>query len=59
MWRYEHVYKSIASLFAMLSAASGNVIRFGQPWPQLLPSALGMATIFCMIWITWRRQRST
>lgn len=43
----------------MLSAASGNVIRFNQPWPQLLPSALGMATIFCMIWITWRRQRCT
>lgn len=59
MWRYEHVYKSIASLFAMLSAASGNVIRFGQPWPQLLPSALGMATICWMIWITWRRHRST
>jgi uncharacterized membrane protein len=58
LWRYEHVYKAIASLFAMLSAASGNVIRFGQPWPQLLPSALGMATICWIIWITWRRQRS-
>lgn len=58
LWRYEHVYKAVASLFAMLSAASGNVIRFGQPWPQLLPSALGMATICWMIWITWRRQRS-
>ena len=57
LWRYEHVYKSIASLFAMLSAASGNVIRFGQPWPQLLPSALGIATIGWMMWITRRRQR--
>jgi uncharacterized membrane protein len=58
LWRYEHVYKSIASLFAMLSAASGNVIRFGQPWPQLLPSAIGMAAIFWMMWATWRRRRS-
>ena len=57
LWRYEHVYKSIAALFAMLSAATGNAIRFGQPWSQLLPSALGMATICWMMWITWRRQR--
>jgi uncharacterized membrane protein len=57
LWRYEHVYKSVASLFAMLSAASGNVIRFGQPWPQLLPSAIGMATILWMLWRTWRRQQ--
>lgn len=54
LWRYEHVYKSIASLFAMLSAASGNAIRFGQPWSQLLPSALGMAIIGWMLWRTWR-----
>ena len=57
LWRYEHVYKAVASLFAMLSAASGNTIRFGQPWPQLLPSALGIATIAWMLWRTWRRQR--
>jgi uncharacterized membrane protein len=57
LWRYEHVYKSIASLFAMLSAASGNAIRFGQPWSQLAPSALGMVTILWMVWRTWRRQR--
>lgn len=57
LWRYEHVYKSVASLFAMLSAASGNVIRAGQPWSQLLPSALGVATIIWMLWRTWRRQK--
>lgn len=55
LWRYEHVYKSVASLFAMLSAASGNAIRVGQPWSQLLPSVLGMATIAFMMWRTWRR----
>lgn len=58
LWRYEHVYKAIASLFAMLSAASGNVIHFGQPWPQLLPSAIGIVTIWWMMWTTWRRQRN-
>jgi uncharacterized membrane protein len=57
LWRYEHVYKSIASLFAMLSAASGNLIRFGHPWSQLVPSALGMATILWMLWRTWRRRQ--
>jgi uncharacterized membrane protein len=57
LWRYEHVYKAVASLFGMLSAASGNVIRAGQPWSQLVPSALGMATILWMMWRTWRRQR--
>jgi uncharacterized membrane protein len=57
LWRYEHVYKAVASLFAMLSAASGNAIRFGQPWSQLLPSAIGVATIGWMLWRTWRRQQ--
>ncbi|MES2758974.1 MAG: hypothetical protein V4693_16495 [Pseudomonadota bacterium] len=54
LWRYEHVYKTVASLFGMLSAASGNLIRFGHPWSQLLPSALGVATIGWMFWRLWR-----
>jgi uncharacterized membrane protein len=57
LWRYEHVYKAVASLFAMLSAASGNLIQSGQPWPQLLPSAIGIATIAWMLWRTWRRRQ--
>ncbi|WP_426176740.1 hypothetical protein [Massilia sp. TWR1-2-2] len=57
LWRYEHVYKTVASLFGMLSAASGNLIRFGQPWSQLLPSAFGIATIGWMLWRLWRGQR--
>lgn len=57
LWRYEHVYKSVASLFAMLSAASGNLIRFGHPWSQLLPSVIGVATIIWMLWRIWRRQQ--
>lgn len=57
LWRYEHVYKSTASMFAMLSAAGGNAIPFGQPWSQLLPSAMGMGTIGWMLWRTWRRPK--
>ena len=45
LWRYEHSYKLVSSLFAMLSAFVGNVVRVGQPWSQLLPSAIGTAVI--------------
>lgn len=45
LWRYEHSYKLIAALFGMVSALVGNVVRFGQPWSQLLPLALGFATV--------------
>lgn len=50
LWRYEHIYKMVASLFGMLSAASGNLLRVGQPWSQLLPSVLGMMVIAACIW---------
>ncbi|WP_156894662.1 hypothetical protein [Janthinobacterium sp. 1_2014MBL_MicDiv] len=52
LWRYEHIYKLLASLFAMLSAAAGNLLRVGQPWTQLAPSLLGL---LCIAWF-WRRQ---
>lgn len=45
IWRYEHVYKMTASVFAMLSALVGNVVRVGQPWSQMLPSALGLMVV--------------
>lgn len=50
LWRYEHIYKLLASLFGMISAAVGNTVRVGQPWSQVLPSALGLAVIvfFCV-----------
>ncbi len=50
-WRYEHMYKLLASLFAMMSAAAGNLLPQAQPWSQLLPSALGIA---CIGWFFWR-----
>lgn len=52
LWRYEHIYKLLASLFAMLSAAAGNLLRVGQPWTQLAPSVLGL---ICIAWC-WRRE---
>lgn len=45
LWRYEHSYKLIASIFAMLSALVGNVVRVGQPWSQIAPSAIGVLVI--------------
>ncbi len=54
LWRYEHIYKIVASLFAMLSAAVGNLVRFGQPWSQLLPSAVGLVVI---LWFFRRNYR--
>jgi uncharacterized membrane protein len=56
LWRYEHIYKMLGALFAMLSAAVGNTVRGGQPWPQLLPSALGLAVI---AWCMLRQRRRT
>lgn len=56
LWRYEHIYKLVASLFGMLSAAVGNTVRAGQPWSQLLPSVLG-AVVIAWFWRrTWRAQ---
>jgi uncharacterized membrane protein len=55
LWRYEHIYKLLASLFAMLSAALGNLFPQGQPWSQLGPSAAGIA---CIGWFFWRESRS-
>lgn len=45
LWRYEHSYKLIASMFGMLSALIGNVVRFWQPWAQILPLMIGMGAI--------------
>lgn len=50
LWRYEHSYKLIASQFGMLSALVGNVVRFGYPWSQLLPSVLGLLIIGYYFW---------
>lgn len=37
LWQYEHTYKMIASISGLVSAVTGNIIRVGQPWSQLLP----------------------
>jgi hypothetical protein len=45
LWQFDHSYKMISAQFGMLSALIGNVVRVGQPWSQLLPSALGMLVV--------------
>ena len=50
LWKYEHSYKLVSSQFGMLSALVGNVVRVGQPWSQLLPSAVGVLVIGYYFW---------
>lgn len=51
LWRYEHIYKLLASLFAMACAAAANLLPHAQPWSQLVPSAFGIG---CIAWFFWR-----
>jgi uncharacterized membrane protein len=57
LWRYDHIYKLVASLFALLSALVGNVVRAGQPWSQIAPSVIGLLTI-AFFFVQVRRRRS-
>lgn len=57
LWRYDHVYKLVASLFAMLSALVGNVVRAGQPWSQIAPLVIGLLTV-AFFFMQLRRRRA-
>jgi uncharacterized membrane protein len=57
LWKYEHSYKLIASIFAMLSALVGNVVRVGQPWSQMAPSAVGILVIFYFFFELYRQEK--
>ncbi len=50
IWLPEHIYKMASALFGMISAFVGNVVRWGQPWSQVAPSAVGMLIIFYWWW---------
>jgi uncharacterized membrane protein len=56
LWRYEHIYKILGCLFGMLSAAVGNTVKVGQPWPQLAPSVVGLIAV---VWCIVRTHRQT
>ena len=59
LWTYEHIYKLVASFSALLSAFVGNVIQFGQPWSQVVPSAFGVLLIvWYFLRLAQRRQRT-
>jgi uncharacterized membrane protein len=57
LWRYEHSYKLLSSLFGMLSAFVGNTIRMGQPWSQIGPSVLGLVCICYFFYQLYRFDR--
>ena len=50
LWLPEHIYKMCSALFGMISAFVGNVVRWGQPWSQIAPSAVGMLVIVYWWW---------
>jgi uncharacterized membrane protein len=58
LWQYEHTYKMIASLSGLVSAVSGNVIRVGQPWSQLLPILFFVVVIAVEFWKIARKNRA-
>lgn len=41
LWFYEHIYKMISGITALVAAASGNILPNYQPYSQFLPSILG------------------
>ncbi len=41
----DHGLKMTGAYFAMASAGAGNLLRHGQPWSQVLPSAMGIAVM--------------
>jgi uncharacterized membrane protein len=59
LWRYEHAYKMLAALFGLLSALVGNVIRVGQPWSQLAPSAIGALVAMYFFLRVYRTKAAT
>lgn len=50
LWLPEHIYKVNSALFGMASAFAGNVVKWGQPWSQLAPSAIGTLVILFFWW---------
>jgi uncharacterized membrane protein len=58
LWRYEHSYKLLSALFGMLSAFVGNVVRVGQPWSQLVPSAAGILVIIYFFFQIYRSEKA-
>jgi hypothetical protein len=50
LWLPEHIYKVNSALFGMASALAGNVVKWGQPWSQIAPSAIGTLVIFYWWW---------
>ena len=57
LWRYEHIYKLLASLFGMLSAAAGNSLKAAQPWSQVLPSVVGLVMVLWFFARNYRAQK--
>lgn len=63
LWRYEHLWKMIGAYSAVLSAFSGNFLRFLPPpwsalWPTLLFQTLTVIWIAVLVVQNRRRRRA-
>ena len=47
--RTEHGLKLTGAYFAMAAAGAGNLWRHGQPWSQLLPTAIGLTLMVLIL----------
>lgn len=61
LWRYEHLWKMLGAYSAVLSAFSGNFLRFlPPPWSALWPTLLFQAlTVIWIAVLVLRRRRFT
>ena len=60
LWRYEHLWKMLGAYSAVLSAFSGNFLRFlPPPWSALWPTLLfqSLTVIWIAVLVVQRRRR--
>jgi uncharacterized membrane protein len=50
LWRYEHCYKMVSSLFGMLSAFVGSVVLVSQAWAPLVVTVIGQVVILFLFY---------
>lgn len=61
LWTYEHLVKMLSAYGAVVSAFSGNYLKFlPTPWSQLWPTMLfqPLAIIWIVVLVTRRRRRA-
>jgi hypothetical protein len=55
VWPIDHGLKMVGFYFAMVSAATGNLLRDFQPWSQVIPSVIGVIALIIFAAFYFRR----